>query len=328
MKVFVSYRRRDVGGYAGRLTDALVQRFGGKSVFHDVTAIGPGLDFAAQIDRALNDSHAVLAVIGPGWLGEPSPRGESRVFDPDDYVRLELSKALARGVPVVPVLVGGASLPASTDLPPDLAELVQRQAVVLHDETWHTDVDGLARSLRGEPVARQRSRRWMVVGALLVLLLASAATVWRLDSATGGQAAAEQRPPPCGPTTGWNRVALSDNPRGEVQKAAGQLLFTVESAHSRPRDGAWQVMLRTTMQNDTSGPEYHDYWMYDSLIVAQRRFEPTCFTTTPEVVDSQQIGEAMIGFDIRCEPTGYMELALQDSSGNPRITDAADWGSC
>lgn len=98
MKVFLSYRRRDVGGYAGRLTDALVHRLGGRNVFHDVTAITPGRNFAEQINRALNDSDAVLAVIGPGWATVSSSGEASRLFDADDYVRLELSTALARGI--------------------------------------------------------------------------------------------------------------------------------------------------------------------------------------------------------------------------------------
>ena len=65
MQVFVSYRRNDVGGYAGRLTDALRQRLGAKSVFQDVTAITLGEPFTAAIDRAIVESDAVLAVIGP-----------------------------------------------------------------------------------------------------------------------------------------------------------------------------------------------------------------------------------------------------------------------
>src|SRR5947208_1378586 len=68
VQIFLSYRRGDVGGYAGRLTDALLPRLGPKSVFQDVTAITPGQDFTAAIDHALDDCDAVLAMIGPGWL--------------------------------------------------------------------------------------------------------------------------------------------------------------------------------------------------------------------------------------------------------------------
>jgi hypothetical protein len=39
MKLFVSYRRDDTGGRAGRLVDALVARFGARNVFQDVNAV-------------------------------------------------------------------------------------------------------------------------------------------------------------------------------------------------------------------------------------------------------------------------------------------------
>jgi hypothetical protein len=90
VQVFLSYRRSDVGGYAGRLADALLQRLGAKSVFQDVMAIAPGQDFTAELDRALDESDAVLAVIGPGWLTAVTPQGAPRLFEADDYVRLEL----------------------------------------------------------------------------------------------------------------------------------------------------------------------------------------------------------------------------------------------
>jgi hypothetical protein len=172
VQVFLSYRRGDVGGYAGRLTDALRQRLGADSVFQDVVAIAPGQDFTVAIDRALDDCDAVLAVIGPGWLTAATPQGAPRLFDADDYVRLELARALDRNVRVVPVLVGGAALPAASELPDDLKGLVRRQAVVLHDETWHQDVNGLVGSLRGEPaVPTTRRPRWLVPGAAVAAVL-------------------------------------------------------------------------------------------------------------------------------------------------------------
>ena len=180
MQVFLSYRRSDVGGYAGRLADALLQRLGPDSVFQDVVAIAPGQDFTAAIDRALDDCDAVLAVIGPGWLTSATPQGSRRLLEADDYVRLELARVLDRNVRVVPVLVGGAALPAGSELPDELQGLVRRQAVVLHDETWHQDVNGLVRSLRGEPaVPITRSRRWLVPGAAVaVALVALGAAAW------------------------------------------------------------------------------------------------------------------------------------------------------
>jgi hypothetical protein len=198
VQVFLSYRRGDVGGHAGRLTDALRQRLGADSVFQDVVAIAPGQDFTVAIDRALDDCDAVLAVIGPGWLTAATPQGAPRLFDADDYVRLELARALDRNVRVVPVLVGGAALPAASELPDDLKGLVRRQAVVLHDETWHQDVNGLVGSLRGEPaVPTTRRPRWLVPGAAVaaVLVVLGAAAWWWGAGSGGGSGGGQQAEP-------------------------------------------------------------------------------------------------------------------------------------
>jgi TIR domain len=198
VQVFLSYRRGDVGGYAGRLADALRQRLGADSVFQDVVAIAPGQDFTVAIDRALDDCDAVLAVIGPGWLTAATPQGAPRLFDADDYVRLELARALDRNVRVVPVLVGGAALPAASELPDDLKGLVRRQAVALHDETWHQDVNGLVGSLRGEPaVPTTRRPRWLVPGAAVaaVLVVLGAAAWWWGAGSGGGSGGGQQAEP-------------------------------------------------------------------------------------------------------------------------------------
>ena len=42
MQIFISYRREDTAGRAGRLFDALVGRFGERDVFQDVAGIAPG----------------------------------------------------------------------------------------------------------------------------------------------------------------------------------------------------------------------------------------------------------------------------------------------
>jgi TIR domain len=265
VRVFLSYRRGDVGGHAGRLTDALLQRLGAKNVFHDVTAIAPGQDYTVAIDHALDDSDVVLAVIGPGWLTAATPQGAPRLFEADDYVRLELAGALRRNVRVVPVLVGGASLPAAADLPDQLQGLVQRQAVVLHDETWHQDVEGLVRSLRGEPaVPTRRSRRWLVAGAVAVVLVAvgAGAWLWLGGPGTGGQAGSGTEIAACAPPTGagWSQIALNKDPSGEDKVSGGSLLFRVKDARWRARGERWQVILATSMQNSTSETVYHRDW--------------------------------------------------------------------
>lgn len=67
-------------------------------------------------------------------------------------MRLEIATALGRGdLPVVPVLVEGAPMPASRDLPPSIRSLAFRHAISLRDETWDTDVDPLAAVIGERP---------------------------------------------------------------------------------------------------------------------------------------------------------------------------------
>src|ERR1035438_4394450 len=106
-RIFVSYRRKD-GSFAGRLSDLLTNRFGERQVFLDVEAIAPGADYAEKISRAVDTCVVLVAVIGPDWLLAADERGKRRLDDPDDLVRREIGRALARQVRVIPILVNNA----------------------------------------------------------------------------------------------------------------------------------------------------------------------------------------------------------------------------
>jgi len=326
VRIFLSYRRGDVGGYAGRLADVRHARVGPKNVFQDVLDIAPGQDYTAVIDRALDESDALLAVIGPGWLPASTPQGSPRLFAADDYVRLEIARALDRDVRVVPVLVGGAALPAAAQLPEVLQRLAQRQAVVLHDETWHQDVDGLMRSLRGEPaVPTQRRRRGLVVLGILLVALGVGGGWWLLrptDDGGSGEESAAEIASCASPTTGngWTGIELSADPSGGEAVEGGELIFSVEAASWRPQGTAWQVTLETTMEAALPSGAYHGDWRYDSLVVARRPFPVTCFSPSPEFVDSGTVGDARVGFDVACEPVGYIELRLENDADRIDVT--------
>src|SRR5213083_932948 len=137
--IFVSYRRQESAHVAGRLYDRLADRFGDGEVFIDVDAIEPGVDFAAEISRAVAACQVLLAVIGPTWLTTADERGRHRLDDPDDIVRLEIEAALARDVRVIPILVEGAHMPRRQDLPESLAGLARRNALLIRHESFRYD---------------------------------------------------------------------------------------------------------------------------------------------------------------------------------------------
>jgi chaperonin GroEL len=141
--IFVSYRRQETSHLAGRLSDRLADRFGEDQVFMDVDTIGPGVDFAQEISRAVAACKVLVAVIGPDWLTATDERGRRRLDDPDDIVRLEVEAALARGVLVVPILVEGAVMPGREDLPESLAGLARRNALSIRHESFRSDAGRL-----------------------------------------------------------------------------------------------------------------------------------------------------------------------------------------
>ena len=108
-RIFISYRRGDTSATAGRLFDRLEGRFGVGSVFMDVDTIEPGLDFVEVIGGAVGSCDVLLALIGARWLGAVDEHGRRRLDDPDDFVVLEITTALERGIRVIPVLVDGAA---------------------------------------------------------------------------------------------------------------------------------------------------------------------------------------------------------------------------
>jgi hypothetical protein len=145
----VSYRREDSAGWVGRLVDDLADRFGADQVFQDVHSITPGVDFLDAINETLRQADCILVVIGPAWLSTKNEMGSRRIDDENDYVRLELATALRRGSRVIPVLVGGARMPARALLPEELSALARRNAAELSDSRWSYDFEQLARAIAG-----------------------------------------------------------------------------------------------------------------------------------------------------------------------------------
>lgn len=142
--VFISYRREDAAASAGRLFDHLAGRFGRASVFMDVDAMEPGVDFYEVLNDKVGSCDALIAVIGPGWLDTRGEDGRRRLDNEDDFVRIEIAAALSRNVRVIPLLVDGARMPKAEDLPEDLKSLARRNAAELSHARFADDVDRLA----------------------------------------------------------------------------------------------------------------------------------------------------------------------------------------
>ena len=122
-KILISYRREDSADVTGRIYDRLIQQFGRESVFKDVDSIPLGVDFRIYLDEQVAKCEVFLAVIGRDWMKNLGSTGKTRLDDPRDFVRIEIESALKRQIPVIPVLVSGATIPLAERLPASLQDL-------------------------------------------------------------------------------------------------------------------------------------------------------------------------------------------------------------
>lgn len=146
-RIFISYRRQDSAGYAGRLFDRLSNRFGQSNIFMDIDAIELGVDFVQRIQEAVGSCDVLLAVIGPSWLTVTNTNGQPRLSDPNDFVRVEVLTALQRDIRVIPLLVQGAHMPNEKELPAELTALARRNGMGIEHASFDSDVNLLVTKL-------------------------------------------------------------------------------------------------------------------------------------------------------------------------------------
>jgi hypothetical protein len=175
-KIFINYRREEAGHVAGRLHDSLAPRFGRDKLFMDVDNIPVGRDFEEYLNSQVAACDAMLAIIGPNWLTAKDETGQRRLDNSGDFVAIEIGAALARDIPVVPVLVDGARMPKPSELPDSLKLLARRQAVQVRHTNFNSDAETLVKRLRealgyDSPGRRWRVRATKVIAAMAVVFL-------------------------------------------------------------------------------------------------------------------------------------------------------------
>src|ERR1700728_367843 len=173
--IFINYRRDDAPGVAGRLFDYLALKFPPGSLFMDVDAMNPGIDFAKQLDTQVTQCRVLLAVIGPHWLDAKDKAGQRRLDSEKDYVRIAPASALQRAIPVIPILVDGATMPPDDTLSDDLKPLTRRHALELRHSRFNADADAIMHAL--ESVVPRRRLAWLPIGAA-VAVIALVAVLW------------------------------------------------------------------------------------------------------------------------------------------------------
>jgi len=211
-RIFISYRREETAYPAGWLFDRLADHLGRGQVFKDVDSIQLGDDFVEVITRAVGSCDVLLALIGDEWLTITDQHGRRRLDNPADFVRLEIEAALARHVRVIPILVDGARMPRTDELPPSLAALVRRQALELSPTRFDFDTSRLLRVL-DETLAEVQAQPAAVTAPAPPRLELSAAT----SAGAAANADIEADKAPQGAPSG----GCAQPARGDVRRVPG-----------------------------------------------------------------------------------------------------------
>lgn len=273
--IFISYRRDDSEGEAGRLFDDLVNHFGEASVFMDVAAIQRGRDFRKAIDESVATCGVLLALIGKNWVDAKNEKGDRRLEDPSDFVRIETASALKRDIPVIPVLVHGATMPSADQLPDDLKELAFRNGCELTHARWSSDLQLLIKDLGAyvelnkpaatapvepgpKPIpAAPRVSAWKSRGSILAVILALSAIVFGAYKLLTPTTVKPQATPSTGPKEAGIAEPLSKqtvpNPAPPNPDAAAASAFGLEYLQQRSSGAEDQAYSLT-------GPAFRKHW--------------------------------------------------------------------
>jgi len=316
--IFISYRRGESAGYAGRLHESLERRLGDGHVFRDVDELEPGQDFVDAITARLRDCAACLVMIGQEWLLVTDRTDRRRLDQPNDYVRREIEAALGRSdLLVVPVLVEGTAMPSAEDLPDTIRALSRRHALSLRDETWDADVDRLVTTLekkigrttltgRHTPISSlpHPAPRTLVAWSAIAAALVVAAMFLNRSTETTDPGTTTTS------TTAESSVRADAPPRAIViprlaEVALGQLIYTVLSGDIASSGDASTLRLRIRLSNEGSYPT--NFWD-NSFRLAVPGLVLTPTSDLNELVSSHAIQQGVITFDL---PAGAIRAALR-----------------
>lgn len=243
--IFISYRREDTAAYAGWLFQTLKAHFGEDQLFRDIDNIAPGDRFPEVIEDAIASCDVLVALIGEKWLTVMDDNRRPRLNNPTDYVRRELVAALRRhDVLVIPVLLDGAAMPETKDLPAPLQGLADRNAVTLVGADWDTDVGRLIKALERRvrrPAPTTHPSPGSTAGPPPAVV----------PSASGGATREEATPAwSRKPQARWARVALA----ALVAVLSATVLLTRAGSTPSPEGAAPTTVAPTTLPPETTVP--------------------------------------------------------------------------
>ena len=128
-RIFLSYRRDDSQGFAGRIYDRMAAHFGPGAVFRDINDIEPGRPWEEAIDEAIDYCDVFVLLIGGEWLDASDDQGSRRLDDPEDRHRREIETAVGREIRIFVALMEDTEMPSRRQLPAESSGLMEVPAL-------------------------------------------------------------------------------------------------------------------------------------------------------------------------------------------------------
>ncbi|MEO6038608.1 MAG: TIR domain-containing protein, partial [Saprospiraceae bacterium] len=155
--IFISYRVADAQVEARLLFTDLANYFGEHVAFLDKKRLEAGMDWPEELEDNVQKAKVLLVLIKnkTRWLGVDE-EGKRRIDQANDWVRLEIEKAFARKIKIIPILIDDATLPSMGALPLSLQDLYRKQGSKISTEKWDSDVAALFADLQ-ETIPRIQS---------------------------------------------------------------------------------------------------------------------------------------------------------------------------
>jgi hypothetical protein len=302
--VFISYRRDDTSGYAGRLYDQISAHFGADHVFMDVADIGPGSDFVEVIEQKVGTCDALIALIGKNWLTLKDDQNRPRLGSAEDFVSVEVLAALKRKVEVIPVLVGGARMPRQQELPESLQPLSRHQALEISDTHFTRDTQDLIAALEkaaagGAPTPRTWLQQpWIAAVVLLGLVAVSMglwnSQKWRHAQDVSGTQAATGSPAPQPGNVATKSEPPATTANSALKTASAPPSTPSKSATNGDISGNWKALLQK------NGSTFETFFTFE--VSGDKLFGKVIYPTGEAGILNGTIANGRLSFTTRHTP--------------------------
>jgi hypothetical protein len=164
---------------------------------------------SSRSSATVASADAVLVLIGPRWLDLRDEHDTRRLDDPNDVVAAEVSLALTRPTPVIPVLLGGITMPGAAALPEKLQPLARHNAFELSDSRWEHDRDRLFTALEASTPLKRRPASAVAGGV-------SVGAGLQINSSEVGRVTGVRGPAPAGGVDVLKGAAITNTKIGDI----------------------------------------------------------------------------------------------------------------